>query len=85
VIFASIWGVGGSMNLHTRTKFGNHLQEFTSVSLPSTSQYPMIDYEIRIEDQQWHLWKKKVPNIEIEPNKVIEADIVITTVDTTRH
>jgi len=73
------------MNLQTRTKFGNRLGEFTNVPLPSTTQYPLIDYEIRIEDQEWHLWKKKVPVIEIEPNKVVEADVVITTVDTTRH
>jgi dynein heavy chain 1 len=50
-----------------------------------TGQYPLLDYEIRIDDQQWHLWKKRVPNIEIEPNKVVEADVVITTVDTNRH
>ncbi len=50
VVFATIWGVGGSMNLHTRTTFGNKLNEFTSVPLPSTVQYPMIDYEIRLED-----------------------------------
>ena len=85
VIFATLWGIGGSMNLQTRTNFGNRLNEFTSVPLPPTNQYPLIDFEIRIDDQEWHLWKKKVPNIEIEPSKVVEADIVITTVDTTRH
>lgn len=61
VIFASLWGIGGSMNLQTRTKFGNSLGDFTSVPLPNISAAPLIDYEIRIEDQEWHLWKKKVP------------------------
>lgn len=73
------------MNLITRTSFGNNLKEFTSVPMPNTSSSPLLDYEIRIEDQEWHLWKKRVPNIEIEPSKVTEADVVITTVDTTRH
>ena len=50
VIFATIWGVGGSMNLLVRTNFGNKLSEFTGVPLPSTSQYPLIDFEVRIED-----------------------------------
>jgi dynein heavy chain 1 len=50
VIFATIWGIGGSMNLQTRTKFGNKLAEFTGVPMPSTSTYPLIDYEVRIED-----------------------------------
>jgi len=85
VIFATIWGVGGSMNLSTRTQFGDKLGEFTSVPLPAHGTYPAIDFEIRIEDQEWHLWKKKVPNVEIEPQKVVQADVVITTVDTTRH
>ena len=85
VIFATQWGIGGSMNLQTRTNFGNKLCDFTSVAFPPITQYPLIDYEIRIEDQEWHLWKKKVPLIEIEPSKVTEADVVITTVDTTRH
>jgi dynein heavy chain 1, cytosolic len=85
VIFASLWGIGGSMNLQTRTNFGNSLGDYTSVTMPNINQAPLIDYEIRIEDQEWHLWKKKVPMIEIEPNKVVEADVVITTVDTTRH
>ena len=73
------------MNLQTRTNFGNSLGDYTSVTMPNINQAPLIDYEIRIEDQEWHLWKKKVPMIEIEPNKVVEADVVITTVDTTRH
>jgi dynein heavy chain 1 len=86
VIFATLWGIGGSMNLQTRTNFGNRLGDFTAVAMPLISQStPLIDYEIRIEDQEWHLWKKKVPMIEIEPSKVVEADVVITTVDTTRH
>lgn len=50
VVHATVWGVGGSMNLFTRTNFSNKLSEFTSVPLPSTNQYPMIDFEIRIED-----------------------------------
>ena len=85
VIFAMIWGIGGSMNLQTRTLFSNKICELTSVPVPSTTQYPLLDYEVRLDDQEWHLWKKKVPNIEIEPSKVIEADVVITTVDTTLH
>ncbi len=50
VIFATIWGIGGSMNLQTRTNFGNRLSEFTNVPMPSTHQFPLIDYEIKIDD-----------------------------------
>jgi dynein heavy chain 1 len=51
VIFATIWGVGGSMNLLTRTNFGNKLNEFSSVAMPSISNSPLIDYEVRLDDQ----------------------------------
>lgn len=50
VVFAIQWGIGGSMNLRTRTQFGEKLAEFTVVPLPSVSNYPLLDYEVRIED-----------------------------------
>lgn len=34
VVFSVLWGVGGSMNLRTRTEFGEKLCEITTVSLP---------------------------------------------------
>lgn len=34
-VFATIWGIGGSMNLRTRTKFSNALADFTDVEMPA--------------------------------------------------
>ena len=34
VIFTAIWGIGGSMNLQTRTNFSNKLADFTDVEMP---------------------------------------------------
>ena len=45
----------------------------------------MIDYEVKIGENCWSPWKKKVPNLDIDSNKVSDADIVFTTVDTVRH
>jgi len=51
VIFSCIWGIGGSMDLATRTAFSNKLSEFTTVPLPNTSMGDsLIDYEISLED-----------------------------------
>jgi dynein heavy chain 1 len=50
VVFSLVWGIGGSMNLVTRTAFGNKLSEFCSVPMPNINAYPLLDYEIRIED-----------------------------------
>jgi hypothetical protein len=44
-IFAAIWGVGGSMNLATRTDFSNVIADFTEVETPVVGQtIAMIDY-----------------------------------------
>lgn len=84
-IFSTIWGIGGSMNLQTRTAFSNKICEYTDVETPPAGQHNMIDYEIRLEDQKWHLWKEQVSDIDVPADKVTDADVVIQTVDTTRH
>ena len=62
VLFSACWGIGGSMNLPTRTAFSNQICEFTDIEVPNTSSgMDMIDYEIRLVDQRWHPWKDSVP------------------------
>ena len=80
-----MWGFGGSETLRKREEFSNEIHKFSSVPLPSPEGPPLLDYEVSIETQEWILWKTKVPHIDIDPNKVTEADVVITTVDTLRH
>jgi len=53
--------------------------------MPPSGSASVLDYEVRIDDQQWHLWKKRVPLVPIDPSKVTDASTVINTVDTTRH
>lgn len=51
VIFSTIWGIGGSMNLSVRTEFSNHITNFTSVECPPHGgNISVIDYEIRLDD-----------------------------------
>ena len=40
---------------------------------------------MRLEDGGWHAWNKRVQLIEIEHQRVSDADLIITTVDTLRH
>lgn len=85
-IFSALWGVGGSLNLQTRSDFGEEIKNWSNVDLPVMSgDQVLLDFEVSVDDQQWHLWKKRVPNIQIEPSKVSEASTVINTVDTARH
>lgn len=85
VVFAILWGLGGSETLRKREEFSKEIHKFASVPLPNPEGPPLLDYEVSIETQEWTLWKNKVPHIDIDPNKVTEADVVITTVDTLRH
>lgn len=86
LVFCALWGIGGSMNLQTRTAFGEELRNSSTADMPSqAANVPLLDHEVRVEDQAWHLWKKRVPTVQIEPSKVIEASTVISTVDTCRH
>ena len=92
-----MWGVGGSLNLKERGNFSKAISEFLpthDVPLPSMLgqvegaagvAYILIDFEVRIEDGEWGMWKKKVPTVEIDPQKVTDADVIIPTVDTLRH
>ena len=84
VVFSTLWGIGGSMNLQTRTDFGEELRNWSNTDMP-TSNSPLLDHEVRVDDQAWHPWKKRVPMVQIEPSKVIDASTVINTVDTCRH
>jgi dynein heavy chain 1, cytosolic len=47
--------------------------------------YILIDFEVNIEDGEWVLWKRKVPTVKIDPQKITDADVIIPTVDTLRH
>ena len=64
-VFSTIWGIGGSMNLQARTSFSNKITDFTDVDTPALGANALIDYEIRLQDQKWHLWKESVFDIDI--------------------
>ena len=86
LIVSIIWGLGGSLSLGNRTKFSEKLRDFTSdIEFPNDPNYQMIDYYVDIGENRWNPWKAKVPNTDIESEKVSDADVVIPTVDTVRH
>ena len=44
----------------------------------------MVTFTLK-KDGEFSFWKKKVPKVDIDPQKVTDADLIITTVDTLRH
>lgn len=84
-VLVMTWGISGSMKLALRAEFSKKISSFCDIDLPSLENYSLIDYEVRVADGEWSLWKKKVPLVDIDPQKVTDADLIITTVDTLRH
>ena len=73
MLIALMWGFSGSLKLFDRGTYSSALAEIVIASglsdfdLPDLSEYILIDYEVKIEDGSWHLWKEKVPTIDIDP------------------
>lgn len=84
-ILSLTWGISGSMKLALRAEFSKKISSFCDVELPSLENFSLIDYEVRVSDGEWSLWRKKVPIVDIDPQKITDADLIITTVDTLRH
>ncbi|EFA77050.1 cytoplasmic dynein heavy chain [Heterostelium album PN500] len=84
LLYSLMWGLGGSMGLAERENFSKFIQTIAITPVPANT-IPLLDYAVNIEDAQWSLWKNKVPSVEVETHKVASPDVVIPTVDTTRH
>lgn len=83
MIEAAVWGIGGSLMGTDRLEFCEMIRSATSMTLPS--QESLIDYCVSIRDGSWRLWKDQVPQIDIDPKRVLDTSIVIPTVDTVRN
>ena len=84
LLYAILWGFSGDLSLEGRYAFGKDFVKFTKVEMPRGHE-PLIEYEVRVDTAEWHLWKERVPQVELEAAKVIKPDVVIETIDTVRH
>lgn len=82
------WGLAGDLKLGDRDRFWKDLSQSVTFDVempPIGENLTLIDYEVKLEDGSWNLWKNKVPYLDLEPERVTDADLIITTVDTLRH
>ena len=84
LIESIIWGFGGSFNWKSRTQLCDLIRNITNIKLPPEGTYA-IDYSVDITDGQWHPWKEQVPVLDIEPKQILDASLIIPTIDTLRH
>lgn len=89
VTLSVIWGFGGSLSLDKRIDFCNSLYDINSRGEidfpPQSNEISLLDYEVKLEENTWSLWKRKISQADIDSSKVSDADLVIVTVDTLRH
>jgi len=86
LIYAVIWSFSGDAKLELRAKLGDFVRGITTISLPLNSgELNIIDYDVSVTNGDWVPWQTKVPVVEIDTQKVSDADIIIPTIDTVRH
>eukprot|EP01113_Clastostelium_recurvatum_P011812 TRINITY_DN1605_c0_g1_i1.p1 TRINITY_DN1605_c0_g1~~TRINITY_DN1605_c0_g1_i1.p1 ORF type:complete len:4689 (+),score=1530.43 TRINITY_DN1605_c0_g1_i1:285-14351(+) len=87
LLFALMWGLGGSMGLAEREAFSAFIQGIATTPVPDAPPAGpcLLDFAVNIDDGNWSLWKSKVPTVEVESHKVGSPDVVIPTIDTIRH
>lgn len=83
LVFSICWGCGGSMVLAVRQQFCQDVASLcTQIPLPPDldNETTLLDFELRVEDGEWHHWRERVIPVEIEPHQVQDANVVIETV-----
>lgn len=73
------------MSLAERENFSTFIQGVVNTPVPEQSFAPLLDFAVSLDDGNWHLYKSKVPIVEVDTHKVASPDVVIPTVDTVRH
>ncbi|XP_026688130.1 dynein heavy chain, cytoplasmic-like, partial [Diaphorina citri] len=84
LVYSLLWSFAGDGKLKMRSDFGNFLRSVTTITLPATSS-DIVDFEVNIKNGEWVPWSNKVPQIEVETQKVAASDVVVPTLDTVRH
>lgn len=82
------WGLIGDLKLAERSDFWNDLSASVTFEVdmpPISDSMTLIDYQVVLEDGSWNPWKNLVPRLDLEPERVTDADLIIETVDTLRH
>ncbi|KAF4688109.1 hypothetical protein FOZ60_003172 [Perkinsus olseni] len=90
LILSVCWGFGSSLPLSDREQFARFVAseaEACGVPVPvnSTSSSCLLDYEVRAMDGEWAPWSNKVRSVDLDASQVLDADLVIPTIDTERH
>jgi dynein heavy chain 1 len=85
LIFAVIWALVGDARGSVRQLVSSIIRSACTIPLPPESEGDVIDFYVQLPDGDWKPWKEKVPIIRLESSKMAGTDVVVPTLDTTRH
>eukprot|EP00004_Rigifila_ramosa_P014268 TRINITY_DN3231_c0_g3_i5.p1 TRINITY_DN3231_c0_g3~~TRINITY_DN3231_c0_g3_i5.p1 ORF type:complete len:3059 (-),score=575.29 TRINITY_DN3231_c0_g3_i5:95-9271(-) len=88
VLLAVLWAFGGDMAPSDRVEYAKFLATATSSAPTSIDRDPeisLLDFEVRSEDGEWVMLRKRVQPLELEAHRVLSTDIMVPTVDTLRN
>ncbi|KAF4674074.1 hypothetical protein FOL47_009753 [Perkinsus chesapeaki] len=90
LILSVCWGFASSLPLADRQEFGRFVSseaEASGVPVPMSlsTTSSLLDYEVRTIDGEWSPWGDRVKSIDIEAGQVLNANLVISTMDTERN
>ncbi|TYZ65491.1 hypothetical protein PybrP1_001542, partial [[Pythium] brassicae (nom. inval.)] len=96
LVFALIWGFGGSMDAANRVQLCAFVAQTlanrvafpvsaASMASASSADNSLLEYEVNLDDGEWRPWSRSIPQLDLESHRVLSTDVVVTTVDTVRH
>jgi dynein heavy chain 1 len=88
LVYAVLWGFGGSLNTSARELFASQLAGCLpdGAAPPQTAGTTLMDHYPDLgREGEWSSWKSRVQQLDIESHKVGSPDVVIPTIDTVRH
>ena len=77
VVFSICWGFGGDLWMPERVRYVNDLLPMLEgVTLPKALDKDncLLDYEVRLEDQDWHHWRNRVPALDLQPEEITRLE-----------
>jgi dynein heavy chain 1, cytosolic len=86
IILALTWSFTGDCSLGDRAEFGQFLMlggSFVEM-IPEQCQ-SILDFDVSTNNGTWESWLSKVPEIELDVHAITRTDIVVPTIDTSRH
>lgn len=78
-----VWAMAGDSGLDVRCEFGDKLCHLLRVK--DLGDGSLIDYDVSAQEQTWVPIAASVPPVSLEAHEVLKPDVVVPTLDTTRH